>query len=112
MADYELSVGLDASQAIQASDKLSTVLKKVDTATAALAKSLNYTHKDVYRKLASETRTVRDATKLLASSFSDFRTLRACFIIFILSFISRTLALYLLQESAPSITTGLKSIPS
>lgn len=74
MADYELSVGLDASQAIQASDKLSTALKKVDTATAALAKSLNYTHKDVYRKLASETRTVRDATKLLASSFSDFTT--------------------------------------
>lgn len=72
MADYELSVGLDASQAIQASDKLSTALKKVDSATLALSKSLNYSNKSVYRKLASEIGSVQAATNLLASSFSQF----------------------------------------
>lgn len=75
MADYELSVGLDASQAIQASDKLSTALKKVDTATLALSKSLNYSNKSVYRKLASEIGSVQAATNLLASSFSQFSSL-------------------------------------
>lgn len=72
MADYNLSIALDATQAIQSSEKLTTAFKRIDSATRKLNNNLGASTQTLDKEVVSGLEKVAQATSLLTSSFTDF----------------------------------------
>lgn len=72
MADYNLSIALDATQAIQSSEKLTTAFKRIDSATRKLNNNLGASTQTLDKEVVRGLEKVAQATSLLTSSFTDF----------------------------------------
>lgn len=72
MADLSYSILIDAHQAQNAAQRLEASLKRVDSATYSLTKSLGKAKDVMKRDLASAMTMVAEANTLLKTSFSEF----------------------------------------
>ena len=74
MADYTLSIALDAAQAIRSSEKLTNALKTVDSATKRLNTSVGASAKVLGQEVSSTLSRVREVTSSLGTSLSQATT--------------------------------------
>lgn len=74
MADMNLSIALDAAQAIRSSEKLTNALKNVDSATKRLNSSVGASAKVLGHEVSDTLTKVREATSMVSTALSTATT--------------------------------------